>query len=99
MSTDTVTSTSQQCLKRLLDEPADHAAKCKQARRVPHPPSAGLAACPGPRVSAPKSSQDQSPPRVGQYVLLERYEGEEAYRAEHSQTKKQFTCQVRAAQK
>lgn len=88
------TARSQLCLKRLLDEPSDSLPKCKHARLAPPPPTAGLSPCLRPRSHAPKSNQSQSPSRVGQYFLLERWEGEETYRAEHAHTKQQYTCQV-----
>lgn len=90
MSTATIAARPQQSLKRLLDKPLDDSGKWKLARRTPQPASTELSACLGPR----NSSQNQPPSRVGRYVLLERYEGEELYRAQHSQTRKQFTCQV-----
>lgn len=90
MSTATITARSQQSLKRLVDEPLDDSARWKQARQTPQPASTGLSAWHGPRRATP----NQPPSRVGQYTLLERYEGEELYRAEHSQTREQFTCQV-----
>ncbi|XP_070815703.1 tribbles homolog 3 [Chaetodon trifascialis] len=93
MSTD-VTVRSQLCLKRLLDEPRDNLPKCKVARLTPHPPATGLSPCLKPRSPAPKPNQSQSPARVGPYLLFERCEGEETYRAEHAHTQQQYTCQV-----
>lgn len=94
MSTGVSTARSQLSLKRLLDEPQENAPKCKLARLTPQPPAAGLSPCLRPTSPAPKSSQSQSPIRVGPYVLFERCEGEETYRAEHAHTKQQYTCQV-----
>ncbi|XP_030276863.1 tribbles homolog 3 [Sparus aurata] len=88
------TARSQVCLKRLLDKPQENLPKCKVARLTPHPPATGLSACLKPRSPAPEANQSQSPSRVGQYFLFERCEGEETYRAEHAQTKQQYTCQV-----
>lgn len=93
-NTDMIKTSSQRCLKRLLEEPPDNMAKRKPAPQVPHPPTTGLSPFLGTRNPSPKSNQSKAPSRVGQYTLVERYEGEEVYRAEHSQTKKQFTCQV-----
>lgn len=89
------TARSQVCLKRLLDKPQENFPKCKVARLTPHPPATGLSACLKPRSPAPEANQSQSPSRVGQYFLFERCEGEETYRAEHAQTKQQYTCQVK----
>lgn len=88
------TARSQLSLKRLLDEPQGNMPKCKFARLTPQPPATGLSPCLRPTSPAPKSSQSQSPIRVGPYVLFERCEGEETYRAEHAHTKQQYTCQV-----
>lgn len=94
MSKSTATARSQVCLKRLLDEPQENALKCKRARLAPPLLAAGLAPCLRPRSPTPKSSQSQLPSRVGPYLLYERCEGEETYRTVHSQTQKQYTCQV-----
>uniref|UniRef100_A0A3B4WY64 Tribbles pseudokinase 3 n=1 Tax=Seriola lalandi dorsalis TaxID=1841481 RepID=A0A3B4WY64_SERLL len=94
MSEGTATARSQLCLKRLLDEPQDNILKCKRARLAPPPPVLGLSPCLRPTSPAPKSSQTQTPSRVGPYLLFERCEGEETYRAVHPQTQQQYTCQV-----
>lgn len=88
------TTSSQRCLKRLLDEPQDSLLKCKQARLAPPPPSATLSPCLGPTNPAPKSSQSQPTSRVGPYILFERCEREETYRAVHARTRQPYTCQV-----
>lgn len=89
----TAAARSQLRLKRLLAEPRD-IVKCKVARLDPSLPPTGLSDCLRPRSPAPKSSPSQSPSRVGSYFLFERCEGEKSYRAEHAQTKQQYTCQV-----
>uniref|UniRef100_A0A672J735 Tribbles homolog 3-like n=1 Tax=Salarias fasciatus TaxID=181472 RepID=A0A672J735_SALFA len=94
MSLNAASARSQQCLKRLLDEPQDNLLKCKRARLAPPPPSTGLSPCLRPASHAPKTGQSQSPFRVGPYVLLERCERERTYRAVHVHTEKQYTCQV-----
>lgn len=94
MSIGLSTARSQLSLKRLLDEPRENTPKCKFARLTLQPPATGLTPCLKPRSPAPKSNQSQSPTRVGPYVLFERCEGEETYRAEHTHTKQQYTCQV-----
>lgn len=81
---------TQASLKRPLEEPLDEAATKKPACQPPEAARSKLFACLEPRRSSPQPV----PSRVGQYVLLERYEGQELYRAEHSQSRKQFTCQV-----
>ncbi|XP_037303866.2 tribbles homolog 3 [Pungitius pungitius] len=93
MSVGTTATRSQLCLKRLLDEPQE-IVKCKVARLDPSLPTTGLSDCLRPRSPAPASSPSQSPSRVGSYFLFERCEGEKSYRAEHAQTKQQYTCQV-----
>lgn len=90
MSTAAVPARSQRSLKRLLDEPPDGSAPSKQGRQAPQPASSHRPACLGAR----RSSHKQPPPTVGQYTLLEHYEGQELYRAEHSHTHEHFTCQV-----
>ncbi|CAG5978228.1 unnamed protein product [Menidia menidia] len=87
-------TTSQPSLKRLLDEPQDNLLKRKHARLAPPPPSPGLAACLGPVSSQPRPGQRQPPARVGPYLLSERCEREETYRAVHAHTQQQYTCQV-----
>ncbi|XP_069006119.1 tribbles homolog 3 [Embiotoca jacksoni] len=94
MSMGVATTRSQICLKRLLDEPQDNFLKCKRARLAPPPPSAGLPPCLRPTSPAPKSSQNQSPTKVGPYFLFERCEREETFRAVHEHTQQQYTCQV-----
>ncbi|XP_051270665.1 tribbles homolog 3 [Dicentrarchus labrax] len=94
MSLGASTARSQRCLKRLLDEPQENLPKCKLARLTLQPLATGLSPCLSPRNPAPKSTQSESPSRVGPYLLLERCEGEETYRAEHAHTKQQYTCQV-----
>lgn len=94
MNMGVTTARSQLCLKRLLDESPESFRKCKQARLTPHPPATGLSPRLRPRSPARKSNQSQSPSKVGQYLLLERCDGEETYRAEHEHTKQQYTCQV-----
>ncbi|XP_045931906.1 tribbles homolog 3 [Micropterus dolomieu] len=94
MSMGETAARSQLCLKRLLDEPQENLPKCKLARLSLHPPAPGLSPCLRPRTPAPKSNQSQSPSRVGPYILFERCEGEETYRAEHALTKQPYTCQV-----
>uniref|UniRef100_A0A4W6CTK2 Protein kinase domain-containing protein n=1 Tax=Lates calcarifer TaxID=8187 RepID=A0A4W6CTK2_LATCA len=94
MSIGVATARSQLCLKRLLDEPQDKLLECKRARLAPPPPTPGLSPCLRPRSPTPKSSQSQSPSRVGPYILFERCEGEETYRAVHAHTQQQYTCQV-----
>lgn len=94
MNMGVTTARSQMCLKRLLDEPQDNLPKCKVARLAPQPPATGLSPCLGPSSPAPKSDQNQSPSKVGPYLLFERCEGEETFRAEHALTKQQYTCQV-----
>uniref|UniRef100_UPI0037E999AA tribbles homolog 3 n=1 Tax=Semicossyphus pulcher TaxID=241346 RepID=UPI0037E999AA len=94
MSMAVATARSQQCLKRLLDKPQENLPKCKVARLAPPPPTTGLTPCLRARSPATKSNQSQSPSRVGQYILFERCEGEETYRASHALTKQQYTCQV-----
>ncbi|KAM4589010.1 tribbles homolog 3 [Odontesthes bonariensis] len=94
MSMGVATTRSQPSLKRLLDEPQDNLLKCKQARLAPPPPSTGLSPCLGPAISENKSSQSRPPSRVGPYLLFERCEREETYRAVHSHTQQQYTCQV-----
>ncbi|CAF90999.1 unnamed protein product, partial [Tetraodon nigroviridis] len=88
MSVATITARSQR-LKRLVDEPPEDSARRKQARR---PPQAAGTEAAWPAAGAP--SPERPPSRVGPYVLLEPWEGQELYRAEHYQTEKQFTCQV-----
>nr|XP_019952050.1 PREDICTED: tribbles homolog 2-like [Paralichthys olivaceus]XP_019952051.1 PREDICTED: tribbles homolog 2-like [Paralichthys olivaceus] len=95
MSMSVATAQSQMCLKRLLDEPQENFLKCKRPRLAPPPLAPGLSPCVRSRNHAPKSSQSQSPSRVGSYFLFERCEGEETYRAVHEHTQQQFTCQVR----
>lgn len=85
---------SRVCLKRLLDEPQDVLPKVKRARLVPPPLTAGLSPCFTPKNSASKSSPSKSPSKVGPYLLLERCEGEETYKAVHAHTQEQYTCQV-----
>ncbi|KAM9361699.1 tribbles homolog 3 [Symphorus nematophorus] len=85
---------SQLCLKRLLDEPQDNLPKCKVPRLTPQPPATDLSPGLRPRSPAPTSDESQSPSRVGPYLLFERCEGEETFRAEHAHTKQQYTCQV-----
>ncbi|XP_019110488.1 tribbles homolog 3 [Larimichthys crocea] len=92
MNMGVTTARSQLCLKRLLDEPQDNLPKCKVPRLSPQPPATGLSPCLLPSSPAPKPNQ--SPSKVGKYLLFERIEGEETYRAEHSLTKQQYTCQV-----
>ncbi|KAK2861733.1 hypothetical protein Q5P01_001266 [Channa striata] len=94
MSMGEVSARSQLCLKRLLDEPQDNLPKCKRACLAPPPQSTGLSPCLRPKSPTPKSSESQSPSRVGPYFLFERREGEEIYRAVHAQTEQQYTCQV-----
>ncbi|XP_041638876.1 tribbles homolog 3 [Cheilinus undulatus] len=94
MSMGVATARSQQCLKRLLDEPQENLPKCKVPRLALPPPTAGVPQRPRSRSPTPKSDQSQSPTRVGPYILYERCEGEETYRASHSQTEQQYTCQV-----
>ncbi|XP_034387875.1 tribbles homolog 3 [Cyclopterus lumpus] len=93
MSMGMTAARSQLCLKRLLDEPQD-IVKCKVARLESNPPTTGLSHCLRPRSPAPRSNEGQSPSRVGSYFLFGRCEGEKSYRAEHAQTKEQYTCQV-----
>ncbi|KAM8916413.1 tribbles homolog 2-like [Spinachia spinachia] len=93
MSAGMAAARSQLCLKRLLDEPQE-IVKCKVARLDRSHPTAGLSDCLTPRSPAPESGPSQSPSRVGSYFLFERCEGEKSYRAEHAQTKQQYTCQV-----
>ncbi|XP_058487489.1 tribbles homolog 3 [Solea solea] len=81
-------------LKRLLDEPQDHLRKCKKACLAPPPLAIGLSPCLQPKSPASKSSQKKSPFRVGPYLLNERCDGEETYRAVHVHTQQQYTCQV-----
>lgn len=89
------TAKSQLCLKRLLDEPTEGLPKFKLARLAAQPPAIGIPPCLRPSSpAAPKSSLGQLPSRVGRYLLLERCEGEETYKAEHVHTKQQYTCQV-----
>ncbi|XP_077583087.1 tribbles homolog 3-like [Stigmatopora nigra] len=84
-------------LKRRLEQPGDALPKCKRACPTPLPtsPDAGppldLAAAESP---APKSDRSQSKVRVGPYILFERCEGEDTYRAVHATTREQYTCQV-----
>lgn len=92
------TARSQLCLKRLLDEPQDNLLKCKRVCLVPPPPSTGPSPCLRPTSPTSESSPSQSPFKVGPYFLFERYEKEEIYRAVHSQTQQQYTCQVRPTQ-
>ncbi|XP_068171722.1 tribbles homolog 3 [Antennarius striatus] len=88
------TARAQLCLKRLLDEPSENLPKRKQPRLALNPPATGLSLCLMPGGPAPKRSHSQFPSKVGPYFLLECYEGEETYRAEHEQTKQQYTCQA-----
>ncbi|XP_060897241.1 tribbles homolog 3 [Labrus mixtus] len=94
MSMGVATARSQKCLKRLLDEPQENLPKCKVPRLAPPPPTTGIPPYLRSRSPAPKSDQSQSPTRVGPYILLERCDGEETYRASHAQTEQQYTCQV-----
>ncbi|XP_022068767.2 tribbles homolog 3 [Acanthochromis polyacanthus] len=94
MSMGVATTRSQLCLKRLLDEPQDNLLKCKRIRLAPPLPSVGLSPCLRQTSPAPKTSQSQSPSRVGPYLLYERCEREETYRAVHVHTQQQYTCQV-----
>ncbi|XP_044204317.1 tribbles homolog 3 [Thunnus albacares] len=94
MNMGVATARSQLCLKRLLDEPQDNLPKCKRACLAPPPPTTGLSPCLRPSSPTPKSSQSQSQFRVGPYFLFERCEGEETYRAVHTHTQQQYTCQV-----
>ncbi|XP_029358387.1 tribbles homolog 2-like [Echeneis naucrates] len=94
MSEGMAAARSQLCLKRLLDEPQENIQKCKRVRLAPPPPTPGLSPCLGPSSPVHKSSQSQSPSRVGPYFLFERCEGEETYRAVHVHTEQQYTCQV-----
>ncbi|XP_074527936.1 tribbles homolog 3 [Halichoeres trimaculatus] len=94
MSMGVATARSQQCLKRLLDSPRDDLPKCKVARLAPPPPSTDQSPRPRSRSPAPKSDPSQNPTRIGSYILFERNEGEESYRASHVQTEQQYTCQV-----
>lgn len=88
------TTRSQLCLKRLLAEPQENLAKCKRARlEAPHS-AGGLSAYLTPTNPAPKPVPRQPPSRVGPYLLLESCEREETYRAVHTSTQKQYTCQV-----
>ncbi|XP_026162400.1 tribbles homolog 3 [Mastacembelus armatus] len=89
-----VTARSEQCLKRLLDEPEQNLPKCKRARLAPPPPAPGLSPYLRPRSPTSKSDRSQSPSRVGPYFLFERHEGEETHRAVHAHTQQQYTCQV-----
>ncbi|CAJ1050925.1 tribbles homolog 3 [Xyrichtys novacula] len=88
------TPRSQQCLKRLLDEPRDNLLKCKVARLAPPPPTTDRSTCLRSKSPTPKADQSQSPIRVGPYILFERCEGEETYKAVHAHTEQQYTCQV-----
>ncbi|XP_029985218.1 tribbles homolog 3 [Sphaeramia orbicularis] len=94
MSVGVASARSQQCLKRLLDENQEDLPKCKRLCVAPPPPSTDLTPCLRPQSPTPKSSCSQSLSTVGPYVLYERYEGEEAYRAEHTHTQQQYTCKV-----
>uniref|UniRef100_A0A1A8DNZ1 Tribbles homolog 3 n=3 Tax=Nothobranchius TaxID=28779 RepID=A0A1A8DNZ1_NOTKA len=94
MSMSVATTRGQVCLKRLLTEPHHQLPKCKQARLDPPPPSTGLSAYLSPADPAPKPSPKQPPPRVGPYLLYESCEKEETYRAMHTGTQQQYTCQV-----
>ncbi|XP_049589130.1 tribbles homolog 3 [Syngnathus scovelli] len=92
-------SVAERRLKRLLDQPQDASPKCKRVCRelpsLPPPPDTSPVFPLSPAKSpAPKSSQSQSKVRVGPYFLFERCEGEDTYRAVHSTTQQQYTCQV-----
>ncbi|XP_068598710.1 tribbles homolog 2-like [Brachionichthys hirsutus] len=84
----------QPCLKRLLDEPSENVPKSKEPCLAQNTPATGLPLCLRFRRPAPNCSRSQSPSKVGPYFLFERFEGEETDRAEHAQTKQQYTCQV-----
>lgn len=94
MSMGVATARSQLCLKRLLDEPQDILPKCKRICLAPPPSTTGPSPCLRPRSPSPKSKQGQSQFRVGPYLLFERCEGEETYKAVHAHTQQQYTCQV-----
>ncbi|XP_038136810.1 tribbles homolog 3 [Cyprinodon tularosa] len=91
---DMATTRSQLCLKRLLAEPQENLPKCKRACLETSPSANSLSAYLTPTNPAPKSSPSQPPSRVGAYLLLESCEKEETYRAVHTSTQKQYTCQV-----
>uniref|UniRef100_A0A3B5MC47 Protein kinase domain-containing protein n=1 Tax=Xiphophorus couchianus TaxID=32473 RepID=A0A3B5MC47_9TELE len=88
------TTRSQLCLKRLLAEPQENLPKCKLARLETSHSASGLSSCLTPTNPAPKSSPSQPPSRVGPYLLFVSCEREETYRAVHTSTQKQYTCQV-----
>lgn len=87
------TTGSYRRLKRVLDEPPESSPKCKQTH-LTEPLATGLSPCLRPTSPTPKPEQSQSPSRAGPYFLLERCEGDESYRAQHTLTKQQYTCQV-----
>ncbi|XP_053724855.1 tribbles homolog 3-like [Synchiropus splendidus] len=84
---------SQRCLKRLLDEKQEALPRHKRICLAPPRSTNSLAPC-LPRSTSPKSDGNQSLGKVGPYVLLERCEGEDTYRAVHALTQQPFTCQV-----
>ncbi|XP_012736793.2 tribbles homolog 3 [Fundulus heteroclitus] len=88
------TTRNQLCLKRLLAEPQENLPKCKRARLDTSRSASGLPACLTPANPAPKASPSQPPSRVGPYLLFESCEREETYRAVHTSTQKQYTCQI-----
>ncbi|KAK5622720.1 hypothetical protein CRENBAI_025703 [Crenichthys baileyi] len=88
------TTRSQLCLKRLLAEPQENLLKFKRARLETSHSASGLSACLTPTNPAPKSSPSQPPSRVGPYLLFESCEREETYRAVHTSTQNQYTCQI-----
>lgn len=93
MSVGVATAKSQRCLKRLLDEPRGALPKHKRICLAPPSTENSLSPC-LPQSPSPKSDPNPSPVRVGPYVLLERCEGEETYRAVHALTQQPYTCQV-----
>ncbi|KAM4740279.1 tribbles homolog 2-like [Anableps anableps] len=88
------TTRSQLCLKRLLAEPQENLPKCKRARLETSHSASGLSAYLTRTNPTPKSSPSQPPSRVGPYLLFVSCEREETYRAVHTSTQKQYTCQV-----
>ncbi|XP_007547108.1 tribbles homolog 2-like [Poecilia formosa] len=88
------TTRSQLCLKRLLAEPQENLPKCKLARLETSHSASGLSSYLTPTIPAPKSSPSQPSSRVGPYLLFVSCEREETYRAVHTSTQKQYTCQV-----
>ncbi|KAF6717438.1 Tribbles-like protein 2 [Oryzias melastigma] len=93
MSVTADTTRSQECLKRMLDEPQDGTSKRKRCL-TPPPPSTGHSPWLKPRNHASKSLRNAPPRQVGAYLLLEHSEKDDAYRAVHEDGRQQHTCQV-----